>query len=125
MINNVTLMGRITHDLKLESTSNGKSALSFSLAVDRDYTDSNGERPTDFIRCTAYGATAEFIENYFFKGRMIAVMGQLRTHDYEDKHRVKHYVTEILITSASFTGEPRAEEVKPADSGKSNTRKYK
>ncbi len=107
MLNRVILMGRIAQDLELRQTPSGSSVLTFSIAVDRGYVKQGEERQTDFITCVAWNQRAEFINNYFSKGRMIAVEGQLRTRTYDDKNGTKHYVTEVLIDSVSFTGEPK------------------
>ena len=115
MLNRVILMGRITHELEVKQTSSGISALTFSIAVDRNYKNQNGEYDTDFISCVAWRQTAEFIAKFFGKGKMIAVEGQLRPRTYDDKNGVKHYVTEVYVDSASFTGEK-----KDAQSGFSN-----
>lgn len=102
MINNVTLMGRMTADAELRATPNGKSVTSFSIAVERDFKQ-NGERQTDFINLVAWGKTAEFITNYFSKGDMIAVTGSIQTRQYE-KDGSKRTATEVLVDKASFCG---------------------
>lgn len=106
-ISRTVLLGRITQDLELKQTPSGVSVLSFTVAVDRSYAKQGEERQTDFISCVAWKQTAEFISRYFGKGRMIAVEGQLRTRTYEDKNGVKHYVTEVYVDNASFTGESK------------------
>ncbi len=105
MLNRVILMGRITHDLEIKQTQSGNAVLSFTLAVERNFKDANGEKETDFINCVAWRQQAEFIGKYFGKGRMIALEGNLRTRTYDDKNGVKHYVTEVYVDSVSFTGE--------------------
>lgn len=107
MLNRVILMGRITHDLELKNTQSGISVLSFTVAVDRGYAKQGEERQTDFINCVAWRQKAEFINNYFAKGRMIAIEGTLQTRTYDDKNGVKHYVTEVVVDNVSFTGEPK------------------
>lgn len=107
MLNRVILMGRITQDLELRQTPNGSSVLTFSVAVDRGYVKQGEERQTDFITCVAWNQRAEFINNYFSKGRMIAVEGSLRTRTYDDKNGSRHYVTEVYVDNVSFTGEPK------------------
>ncbi len=107
MLNRVILMGRITHDLEVKQTQSGVSVLSFSVAVDRGYVKQGEERQTDFINCVAWRQTADFIGRYFARGRMIAIEGQLRTRTYDDKNGTKHYVTEVYVDNASFTGEPK------------------
>lgn len=108
-LNKTILLGRITQDLELKQTPNGVSVLSFTVAVDRNFTKQGEEKQSDFISCVAWKERAEFISRYFGKGRMIAVEGQLRTRTYEDKHGSKHYVTEVYVDNASFTGEKKAE----------------
>ena len=105
MLNRVIIMGRITHELEIKQTQNGTACLSFSVAVDRGFKNANGEYDTDFITCVAWKERAEFIGRYFGKGKMIAVEGQLRSRTYEDKNGTKHYVTELYVDNASFTGE--------------------
>lgn len=107
MINKVILMGRITQDLELKQTPNGTSVLAFTLAVERSFSKKGEERQTDFISCVAWRQTAEFIAKFFGKGRMIAVEGGLRSRTYDDKNGVKHYVTEVYVDNASFTGESK------------------
>ncbi|MBQ9374881.1 MAG: single-stranded DNA-binding protein [Ruminococcus sp.] len=105
MLNKVILMGRITQDLEVKQTQSGASVLSFTVAVQRSFARQGEERQTDFINCVAWRNTAEFIGRYFRKGRMIAIEGNLRTRTYDDKNGVKHYVTEVFVDNASFTGE--------------------
>lgn len=107
MLNKVILMGRITRDLELRQTPNGASVLTFTIAVDRSFVRQGEERQTDFITCVAWRNQAEFINRYFAKGRMIAIIGNLRTRTYDDKNGTKHYVTEVFVDEVSFTGEPK------------------
>ena len=87
MINNVTIMGRLTAAPELKSTQSGKLVTSFAVAVERAYKGANEERQTDFIDCVAWSGTAEFISKYFHKGSLIAIVGRLQTRTYEDKKR--------------------------------------
>ena len=121
MLNNVIIMGRITQDLELRQTPNGASTLSFNVAVDRNYSGKDGQRQTDFITCVAWRQQAEFISKYFAKGRMIAIVGNLRSRTYDDKNGTKHYVTEVYVDSASFTGEPKAAATASATSNTNET----
>lgn len=104
MLNRVILMGRITHDLALKQTQSGLDVLRFTVAVDR-YS-KNGDDTADFLSCVAFGQRATFIEQYFGKGRMIAVEGSLKSGSYE-KDGVKHYTTDIWVDNVSFTGEKK------------------
>lgn len=117
MLNRVILMGRITHDLELKNILNGISVLAFSVAVDRGYAKQGEERQADFINCVAYKQRAVFINNYFAKGRMIAIEGHLHTRNYDDKNGIKRYVTEVIVDNVSFTGEPTGEPKKDSNSG--------
>lgn len=109
-LNRVVLMGRITHDLEVKQTQNGIACLQFNIAVERNFKDSSGQYQADFISCVAWRESAEFINRYFGKGKMIAIEGQLRSRTYEDKNGTKHYITEVYVDSASFTGEKSQEQ---------------
>lgn len=121
MLNRVILMGRITQELELKQTANGTAVLSFNIAVDRSYTKQGEEKQTDFITCVAWRKTAEFINNYFCKGRMIAIEGQLRSRTYDDKNGTKHYVTEVYVDNVSFTGEPKQDGTSTQNTPQQNT----
>ena len=107
MLNRVILMGRITQELDLKQTPSSVSVLTFNIAVERSFTKQGEEKQADFITCVAWRQQAEFINKYFGKGRMIAIEGNLRTRNYEDKNGTKHYVTEVYVDSVSFTGEAK------------------
>lgn len=107
MLNKVILMGRITQDLEVKQTPQGVSVLSFTVAVQRSFAKQGEERQSDFINCVAWRQQADFIGRYFGKGRMICLEGNLRTRTYDDKNGTKHYVTEVYVDAANFTGEPK------------------
>ena len=102
-MNKVILMGRLTADPELRQTTQGTSVTNITLAVDRKYT-KDGERQTDFIRCTAWRNTAEFIVKYFKKGQMAAVIGTIETRQWEDSEGKKQYGTDIVVDDVYFTG---------------------
>ena len=104
MINNVTLLGRLTADPEIKNTTSGIAVCSFTVAVERDYKDANGDRQTDFIRCVAWRQTAEFISKHFRKGNMIAAVGSIQSRQYE-KDGEKRTSVEVNVEKASFTGE--------------------
>lgn len=111
MLNKVILMGRITKDLEIRQTQNGKSMLKFSMAVDRG---SGDGKTTDFINCVAWEKRAEFIEKYFCKGAMIAIVGNIKTGSYDDRDGKKVYTTDVWVDEASFTGEKKkSDDVRP------------
>lgn len=104
-MNKVILKGRLTADPELRQTQSGISSCRFTLAVDRKFADkSTGERQADFVSCTAWRSTAEFVSRYFTKGSMIIVEGALRTGSYTDKNHsdVTHYTTDVIIENAEF-----------------------
>ena len=109
MLNKAIIMGRITADLELRSTTNGKSVLQFTVAVDRGYVKQGEERQTDFISCVAWGQTAEFISKFFGKGNLIAIEGRIQTRSYEDKSGNKRTAVEVIVEKSSFTGEKKQE----------------
>ena len=104
MINSVVLMGRLTADPELRTTTTGKSVCSFRLAVDRSYVRQGEQRQADFINCVAWEQTGNFISRYFTKGSMIAVIGSIQTRTYEDKSGAKRTAVEVNVREASFTG---------------------
>jgi len=101
---NVTcLVGRLTADPEMRQTPNGTNVCSFSVAVDRSYTDANGERQADFINCVAWRQTAEFITRYFRKGNRIGLNGSIQTRTYQDKDTGKNRTAfEVVINNAYF-----------------------
>lgn len=107
-MNKVILMGRLTADPVLRQTPSGVTSCSFSIAVNRQFTNKQtGERDADFIRCVAWRQTAEFVNRYFKKGNMICVEGSLRQDNYQDKKYsdVMHYSYTVYVDSVEFTGE--------------------
>lgn len=109
MINSVVLMGRLTADPELKTTSSGTNYCRFSIAVERPFKNGD-EKVTDFINCVAWRQTAEFVSRYFAKGQMIAVEGSIQTGSYTNKDGAKVYTTDILVRQASFTGDKRGGE---------------
>ena len=103
MLNCVTLMGRLTADPVLKTTTTGKEVCQFSIAVDRSYA-GHGEKQSDFITIVAWEAAARFVVNYFTKGSMIALTGSIQTRTYEDKTGAKRTAFEVLAREVSFTG---------------------
>lgn len=103
-MNQIVLMGRLTHTPELRRTQSGTAVASFTLAVNRDYSGKDEERKTDFIDCVAWKGTGEFISKYFTKGQMMVVTGSLQIRDWTDKDGNKRRSAEVLINRAYFTG---------------------
>ena len=104
MLNNVILMGRLTADVELRTTTSGKSVATFRIAVDRPYTKQGEEKKADFITIVAWGNTADFVAKYFSKGSMIDLRGEIQTRNYEDKNGNKRTATEVVAREVSFCG---------------------
>ncbi len=104
MLNCVTLMGRLTADPELRTTTTGRSVATFSIAVERSYARQGEQRQTDFINIVAWENTANFVSRYFAKGSMIAIQGQIQTRSYEDKNGNKRTAFEVIAREVSFCG---------------------
>lgn len=102
MINNVTLTGRITKGLEKHQTNKGTSVVNFSLAVDRRFKDSNGNREADFIGIQAWGMTADLLCKYCGKGSLIGIEGRIQTRNYENNQGQRVYVTEVVAENVTF-----------------------
>lgn len=114
MINNVVLMGRLTHEPELRVTPNNISVVRFGLAVERSYSTKGEERKTDFVDVTAWRQTAEFICRYFHKGSMIALQGAIQTDNYTDKDGNKRKSVQVVADGVSFCGSKAENEGKEA-----------
>jgi single-strand DNA-binding protein len=101
MLNHITIMGRLTRDPELRRTGSGVAVASFTLAVDRDFSN-NGEKETDFIDCVAWRNTGEFVSKYFSKGRMAVVSGRLQIRSWTDKDGNKRRTAEVVADNVYF-----------------------
>lgn len=106
MINNVVLVGRLTRDVDLRYTSNGTAYASFTVAVERNFKNQNGEKETDFINCAMWRKAAENFANFTHKGSQVGIEGRIQTRNYENQQGQKVYVTEVLAENFSLL-EPR------------------
>lgn len=113
MLNRIIIMGRLTAAPELKTTQSGLSVVSFTVACERDF--GSGEKQTDFIECTAWRGTAEFVSKYFRKGSMIVVSGRLQSRKWEDRDGNKRTSWEILADSVYF-GESRRDEAQQGGS---------
>nr|DAU18877.1 MAG TPA: Single strand binding protein [Caudoviricetes sp.] len=109
MLNNITIMGRLTRDPEVRTTQTGTSVASFSLAVERDFKDPSGQRPVDFLDVVAWRGTADLAGQFLTKGRMVVVTGRLETRRWQDKNGNNRISYEIICNSFYF-----------ADSGNQN-----
>lgn len=102
MLNHIVVMGRLTRDPELRKTPAGVSVTTFSLASDRDFSQQDGQKETDFLDVVAWRSTAEFAAKYFTKGRMAIVSGRLQIRNWEDKSGNKRRSAEILADNIYF-----------------------
>ena len=99
--NKVILGGRLTADVELKQTPSGVSVAQFSLAVNRKYS-AEGQQQTDFINCTAWRQTAEFISKYFHKGSSLCIVGNIQTRSWQDQNGQKRFATDVIVDEAMF-----------------------
>lgn len=103
-MNKVFLIGRLTRDPELRYTGSNVPVCSFSIAVNRTFTNSNGEREADFINVVVWRKQAENVKNYLSQGSQVAVDGRIQTRNYEDKEGNKRYITEVVADNVEFLG---------------------
>lgn len=125
MLNHIVLMGRLCADPELRRTNSGTPVTSFTLAVDRDFKNPNGEKEADFVPVIAWRNTAEFVSKYFKKGRMAVVEGRLQMRNWTDKGGNKRTTAEVVAENVYFgdtkredsrsQAEPEYEEIQEED----------
>jgi single-strand DNA-binding protein len=96
MLNRIHLVGRLTRDPELRYLSSGHPMAQFTVAVDRDFRNAQGERDADFIKCIAWRKLAEQVGQYCAQGRLVAVEGRLQTRSYETQDGSRRRVTEVV-----------------------------
>ena len=96
MINNVTLIGRLTKDVELKYTPANQAVAQFTLAVNRTFKNANGERESDFINCVIWRKSAENFANWAKKGALIGITGRIQTRNYDNAQGQRVYITEII-----------------------------
>lgn len=109
MINNLTLVGRLTKDPDLKYTGNGTAVATFTLAVNRKFTNQSGEREADFINCVIWRKPAETLANYAKKGVLIGVTGRIQTRSYDNQQGQKVYVTEVIADNFQLLESKKAD----------------
>lgn len=102
MLNKTFLMGRFVRTPELRRTQSGTAVTAFSLAVERDFKASNGEKGVDFVDCVAWRGTAEFVTKYFSKGRMAVVEGRLQMHNWVDDQGNKRTKAQVVAENVYF-----------------------
>lgn len=107
MLNFICLQGRLVREPELKQTNNGTSVASFTIAVDRDYQSGGSEKQTDFIDCTAWRQTAEFVCKYFHKGQLALVTGALQSRKWQDKQGNNRVSWEVTADKVHFCGDKK------------------
>ncbi|MHB1653235.1 MAG: single-stranded DNA-binding protein [Desulfitobacteriaceae bacterium] len=102
MLNRVVIIGRLTKDPELRYTQGGVAVATFTLAVDRKFKNSQGERDTDFIPCVAYRQLAELSSNYLSKGKLAAVDGRIQVSSFTGQDGQKRWSTEVVAEDVRF-----------------------
>ena len=115
--NKVVILGNLTRDPELRTTPNGQSVASFSLAINRQWRNSEGEtqEAVDFVDCTAWGKVAEIIEQYMEKGRPLLVSGRLQSSSWEQDGK-KRSKLEVVVEDFNFISDGRGGSSKPSSS---------
>lgn len=103
-MNKVFLIGRLTRDPELRYTGNNTAVASFSIAVNRNFTNQSGEREADFINVVVWRKQAENVKNYLTQGSQVAIDGRIQTRSYDDSEGKKRYVTEVVADNVEFLG---------------------
>ncbi|WP_407894728.1 single-stranded DNA-binding protein [Lacticaseibacillus sp. N501-2] len=120
MINSVSLTGRLTREVELRYTQSGVAVGSFTLAVDRAFTNANGQRETDFINCVIWRKSAENLSNFTRKGSMIGVTGRMQVRNYENNQGQRVYVTEVVVENFALLESRATTEARPQEPAGNN-----
>lgn len=113
-MNKVILIGNLTKDPELSETSSGVSYCKFSIAVNRPFANSDGERETDFFNITTWRGQAETCAKYLTKGKKVCVVGSLQNREYTDKNNVKRTATDVIASEIEFLSPRQEDGGKPA-----------
>ncbi len=103
-MNRVVLVGRLTRDPELRYTGSNIPVATFSIAVNRNFSNQQGEREADFINIVVWRKQAENVKNYLSQGSQVAIDGRIQTRSYDDKDGQKRYVTEVVADNVEFLG---------------------
>ena len=121
MINNITLVGRLTKDVDLRYTASGTATGTFTLAVNRPFKKAAGEQEADFINCVIWRKNAENFANFTSKGSLVGITGRIQTRNYESKEGQRVYVTEVVAENFALL-ESKKDGAGNGQTSQSNTR---
>lgn len=120
MINRVVLVGRLTRDVDLKYTQSGTAVGRFTVAVTRNFKNSQGERDSDFINCVMWRKSAENFANFTRKGSLVGIDGRIQTHSYENQQGQRVWVTEVQADDFALLEPKSVTEARPHDTGDNN-----
>ena len=103
-MNKVVLVGRLTRDPEVRSTSSGSNTARFTVAVNRNFKNKDGQYDADFVSCVAFRNTADFVSKFFKKGSMIGLEGRIQTGSYDAQDGSKRYTTDVVVDNVEFVG---------------------
>ncbi|EKU48186.1 single-stranded DNA-binding protein [Staphylococcus massiliensis] len=124
MINRVVLVGRLTKDPEYRTTPSGVSVATFTLAVNRTFTNAQGEREADFINCVVFRKQAENVNNYLSKGSLAGVDGRIQSRSYENQEGRRIFVTEVVCDSVQFLEPKSAQSGRQSNNQGNNYQNY-
>lgn len=110
-MNRVVLVGRLTRDPELRAMPSGNNVASFTLAINRNFKNKDGNIDADFINVSVFGKQAENVSKYVFKGSLLGVEGRIQTRSYDAQDGSKRYVTEVIADQVEFMGSKKDREV--------------
>ena len=113
-MNHVSLVGRLTRNPEFKTLPSGNSVATFTLAINRNFKNKDGEYETDFISISVFGKQAENVSGYVFKGSLIGVEGRIQTRSYDAQDGSKRYVTEVIADHVEYM-ERKKEENNPLE----------
>ena len=120
MINQVALTGRLTREVDLRYTQGGTAVASFTLAVDRNFTNAQGERESDFINCVIWRKSAENFSNFTRKGSLVGVQGRLQARSYDNAQGQRVFVTEVVVDNFALLESRATTEARPRGEASGN-----
>ncbi|MBO8441837.1 MAG: single-stranded DNA-binding protein [Firmicutes bacterium] len=123
MINRVVLVGRLTKDPEVRYIQSGTAVVSFTLAVNRQYTNQQGQREADFINCVIWRKPAENFANFTKKGSLVGIDGRLQTRNYENQQGQRVYVTEVIVDNFALL-ESKSQTEQRNDKGMENNNPF-
>ena len=109
-MNKVTLVGRLVEDPKIENLNEGQTRTVITIAITRDYRNSEGDYDVDFIKCILWNDSASATKDYCHKGDVVSVKGKLQSRNYETEDKEKKYVTEVIVEKITFIQSRRSKE---------------